>query len=130
MNSNKTQSIWEIYGLNLKNEQKPFKKFISELIEELYSIDVDVDITTPIFSDRREIEVKLLLEVWEAGALTLKQLIIALSEFIEVININDYDFTANPEIWDYRKLDGLNETMSPEDLELIEQVESELKGIE
>ena len=56
MNSNKTQSIWEIYGLNLKNEQKPFKKFISELIEELYSIDVDVDITTPIFSDRREIE--------------------------------------------------------------------------
>ena len=128
MNSNKTQSIWEIYGLNLKNEQKPFKKFISELIEELYSIDVDVDITTPIFSDRREIEVKLLLEVWEAGALTLKQLIIALSEFIEVININDYDFTANPEIWDYRKLEGLSETMSEEDIKLIEEVESQLKG--
>ena len=54
--------------------------------------------------------------------------IIALSEFIEVININDYDFTANPEIWDYRKIEGLSETMSGEDIKLIEEVESQLKG--
>ena len=130
MNSDKTKSIWEIYTLNLRNEQKPFKKFIQELIEELYSILVDVDISTPIFSDRREIEVKLLIDVWDAGALTLKQFITALADYLPIIDLNDYDFTANPEIWDYRKLDGLNETMSPEDLELIEQVESELKGIE
>ena len=130
MNSDKTKSIWEIYTLNLRNEQKPFKKFIQELIEELYSILVDVDISTPIFSDRREIEVKLLIDVWDAGALTLKQFITALADYLPIIDLNDYDFTANPEIWNYRKLDGLNETMSPEDLELIEQVESELKGIE
>lgn len=130
MNSDKTKSIWEIYTLNLRNEQKPFKKFIQELIEELYSILVDVDISTPIFSDRREIEVKLLIDVWDAGALTLKQFITALADYLPIIDLNDYDFTTNPEIWNYRKIDSLNETMSPADLELIEQVESELKGIE
>ena len=64
----------------------------------------------------------------QLAIICLKQLIIALSEFIEVININDYDFTANPEIWDYRKLEGLSETMSEEDIKLIEEVESQLKG--
>ena len=53
-----------------------------------------------------------------------------ITDYLPIIDLNDYDFTTNPEIWDYRKLDGLNETMSPADLELIEQVESELKGIE
>ncbi|WP_407375140.1 hypothetical protein [Methanobrevibacter sp.] len=127
MNSDKTKSIWEIYTLNLRNEQKPFKQWICELIDELYSIDVNVDISTPIFSDRREIEVKLISDAWNNGALTLKQYITGLAEHISVIDLNEYDFTTNPHIWEYRKLPELEAGLSEDDLRLIEEVEAQLK---
>ena len=128
-NSDKTKSIWEIYTLNLQNEQKPFKQFIRELIEELYSIPVNVEISTPIFSDRREIEVGLISQAWNDGALTLKQLIIGLSEYLKVIDLNEYDFTVNTEVWDYRKIDN-PQNISEDDLALIDEVEAQLNEIQ
>ena len=129
MNSNKTQSIWEIYTLNLQNKQKPVKLYIHELLMELYSLDIDVNITTPIFSDRREIEVKLLTDTWNNGGLTLKQYVTGLSEYIDVIDLNDYDFTKYPEIWDYRKIPELSSGLSEDDLALIEEVEAQLNEV-
>ena len=129
MNSDKTKSIWEIYTLNLRNEQKPFRLFIKELIKDLYNLNINVEVATPIFTDRRETEVKLLIDIWNAGAITLKQFITGLSNFLDYIDLNDYDFTINPEIWDYRKIDGLNDSMSPDDLALIEQVEAQLNAV-
>lgn len=129
MNSDKTKSIWQIYNLNLMNEQKPFKIFIKELVEELYSLDVNVEITTPIFSDMREVEVKLINDAWMNGALTLKQYITGLSEYISVIDLNEYDFTVNPDLWSFRKIPELQETMSVEDEELIRNIEAQLSGL-
>ena len=129
MNSNKTQSIWEIYTLNLQNEQTPFKLFIRELIQDLYGIEVNVEISTPIFSDRREIEVGLISQAWNDGALTLKQFVTGLSEYLKVIDLNEYDFTINPEIWDYRKIDN-PQNISPDDLALIDEVEAQLNEIQ
>ena len=129
MNSDKTKSIWEIYTLNLQNKQKLIIQFIHELLEELYSLDINVNITTPIFSDRREIEVKLLTDTWNNGALTLKQYITGLSDYITVIDLNDYDFNKNPEIWEYRKIPELTTGLSADDLEMIESIESQLKEV-
>ena len=129
MNSDKTKSIWEIYTLNLRNEQKPFRLFIKELIKDLYNFDVDVEVSTPIFTDRRETEVKLLIDIWNAGAITLKQFITGLSNFLDYIDLNDYDFTINPEVWDYRKIPELTSTLSDDDLALIEQVEAQLNEV-
>ena len=129
MNSDKTKSIWEIYTLSLENKQIPIKKFIKELLYELYSLDIDVEITTPIFSDRREVEIKLHSQAWNDGALTLKQYIVALSKFLDSIDLNDYDFTVNPEVWEYRKIPELSETMSEEDSELIRNIEAQLEGL-
>ena len=129
MNSSKTESIWEIYTSNLKTEQRPFKLFIKELIYELYNIQVDVDISIPIFTDKRESEIKILSQAWNDGALTLQQYITGLSEYITVINLDDYDFTTNPEIWSYRKLPELTETIPVDDLKLIEEIESQLNNI-
>ena len=130
MNSDKTKSIWEIYTLNLKNEQNPYKLFIAELIYELYDLRVDVDISLPIFSDRREIETGLLSQAWNDGALTLKQFITGLSEYLNVIDLNDYDFTKNPSVWEYRKIPELYDTMNPDDLALIEEVERQLNEVQ
>ena len=127
MNSNKTQSIWEIYTLNLRNEQKKWKQFINELIFELYGMDLTVDIDVPIFSDRREIEVKLLIDAWKEGALTLEQYITGLSEYINVINLDDYDFTVNRGVWEYRNLNI--DDVNPNDEVLIDEVEKQLNEL-
>ena len=129
MNSNKTQAIWEIYSLSLKQEQKKWKQLIKELIYALYGIDVKVEMTTPDFSDNRETEVDLIIKSFEAGALNLQQLIEALSEYIPIINLNDYDFTVNRDIWEFRKLQGLYETADPEALQEVEQIEALINEI-
>lgn len=129
MNSNKTQAIWEIYSLSLKQEQKKWKQLIEELIYALYGIDVNVEMTTPDFSDNRETEVDLIIKSFEAGALNLQQLIEALSEYIPIINLNDYDFTVNRDIWEFRKLQGLFETADPEALQEVEQIEALINEI-
>ena len=127
MNSNKTQSIWEIYTLNLRNEQKKWKQFLNELLFELYGMDLTVDIDVPIFSDRREIEVKLLIDAWKEGALTLEQYITGLSEYINVINLDDYDFTVNRGVWEYRNLNI--DDINPDDEVLIDEVEKQLNEL-
>ena len=129
MNSTKTQSIWEIYTINLRNKQKPVKLFIHELLLELYGLSINVEIDTPIFSDRREIEIKLLSDTWNNGALTLKQYVTGLSEFITVIDLNDYDFTKNPEVWEYRKIPELSLSLNPEDAAMIDEIEAQLNEI-
>ena len=127
MNSNKTHSIWEIYTLNLRNEQKKWKQFLNELLFELYGMDLTVDIDVPIFSDRREIEVKLLIDAWKEGALTLEQYITGLSEYINVINLDDYDFTVNRDVWEYRNLNI--DDINPDDEVLIDEVEKQLNEL-
>lgn len=129
MNSDKTKSIWEIYTLNLQNEQRIFKIFIAELIYDLYSLPVTVDIDTPIFSDRREIEVKILSDAWNDGALTLGQYVTGLSDYLNVIDINDYDFNRNPEIWSYRKIPELSTDINPDELALLDEIEEQLNAI-
>lgn len=127
MNSNKTQAIWEIYSLSLKQEQKKWKQLIKELIYALYNIEVTVEMTTPDFSDNRETEVNLIVQAWDSGALNLQQLIEALSEYIPVINLNDYDFTVNRDVWEYRKISM--ETLDPEALKEVEQIEALINEI-
>ena len=129
MNSDKTKSIWEIYTLNLRNKHKPAKLFIKELIKELYSLDVDVEIATPLFSNTRETEIKLHSQAWNDGAINLKQYVTALSEYLTVIDLNEYDFKKNPEIWEYRKIPELNQALSEDDLATIEAIEAQLRGV-
>lgn len=129
MNSNKTSSLWEIYTLNLKTEQIRVKEFIKELIFDLYSIPVSVDIEVPIFADRREIEINNLLNEWNNGILTLKQTIIGLSEYTSVINLNEYDFTINEDLWSFRKIEGYYDLLNEADLAQLELIEGELNEI-
>ena len=63
------------------------------------------------------------------GALTLKQYITGLSEYISVIDLNEYDFTVNPDLWSFRRIPELQETMSVEDEELIRNIEAQLSGL-
>ena len=129
MNSNKTQSIWEIYTLDLATEQSRIKEFIKELIYELYSLKVEVEIELPIFSDRREIEINNILNEWDKGILTLKQTITALAEYTDVIDLNEYDFTVNEDLWDYRNIQGLYDLLNEVDMLKLDEVENNINNL-
>lgn len=129
MNSNKTQSIWEIYTLDLATEQSRIKEFIRELIYELYTLKVEVEIELPIFSDRREIEINNILNEWDKGVLTLKQTITALAEYTDVIDLNDYDFTINEDLWDYRNIQGLYDLLNEVDMLKLDEVENDINSL-
>ena len=51
----------------------------------------------------------------------------ALSDYIPIINLNDYDFTVNRDIWEYRKLSM--DTLDPEALQEVEQIEALINEI-
>ena len=129
MNSNKTQSIWEIYTLDLATEQQKIKEFIKELIYELYTIRVSVKIELPVFSDRREIEINNILNEWDKGVLTLRQTIEALSEYTSVIDLNTYDFSKNEDLWDYRQIQGYYELLNEVDLLKLDDIENQIDAL-
>ena len=64
-----------------------------------------------------------------SAALTLKQFITGLSEYISVINLDEYDFTVKPELWEFRKIPELQDTISVEDEEIIRNIEAQLSGL-
>ena len=129
MNSNKTQSIWEIYTLDLRTEQSRIKEFIKELVYEIYEIKVDVEIEVPIFSDRREIEINNILSQWQNGVLTLRQTIEGLSEYTNVIDLNNYDFSVNEDLWDYRQIQGYYELLNEVDMLKLDEVEDDINSL-
>ena len=129
MNSNKTQSIWEIYTLDLRTEQSRIKEFIKELVYEIYEIKVDVEIEVPIFSDRREIEINNLINQWQNGVLTLRQTIEGLSEYTNVIDLNNYDFSVNEDLWDYRQIQGYYELLNEVDMLKLDEVEDDINSL-
>ena len=101
----------------------------SLLRNELYTINVDVEIELPIFSDRREIEINTILNQWDKGVLTLRQTIEALAEYTSVIDLNSYDFTQNEDLWDYRQIQGYYELLNEVDLLKLDEVENQLDAI-
>ena len=79
MNSQKSNTIYEIYTKALTNEQMPFEVEINKFNKKYFKYAGIVDIETPIFSDKKEIEVASILQLWNNGILTLGETIKAIS---------------------------------------------------
>ena len=130
MNSNQSSNVFEIYTLNIKQEQRKYKEFISDLVSYLYGIKVDVDIQVPKFSETTRNKVDILNSIWERGGLTLKDYITSLAnELDNVIDLNDYDFRVDAELWNYRNIPGLYDNLDPSHQEELDQIESVLNDL-
>ena len=75
MNSNKSDVIYEVYTKSLENEQMPFEIAISKFNRKYFNFDATVNIETPIFSDKKELEVDMILKLFNNGLLTIGQAI-------------------------------------------------------
>lgn len=79
MNSNKSDTIYEIYTKSLENEQLPFEIEINKFNRKYFKYNGVVDIETPIFSDKKDVEVGSILNLFNNGILTLGETIKAIS---------------------------------------------------
>lgn len=81
MNSQKSNTIYEIYTKSLENEQLPFEIEINKFNRKYFKYEGVVDIETPIFSDKKDVEVNSILNLFNNGILTLGETIKAVSVY-------------------------------------------------
>ena len=75
MNSQKSNTIYEIYTKELNNNQIPFEIIINKFNKKYFDYTGLVDIETPIFSDKKELEVNNIITLFNNGLITLGEAI-------------------------------------------------------
>lgn len=85
MNSNKSDTIWEIYTKVLETEQMPFESIINKFNRKYFKFTGIVDISIPIFSDKKQIEIKNIIDLFDTGLMTLGEAITKLKQFVPEI---------------------------------------------
>ena len=88
MNSNKSDVIYEVYTKSLENEQMPFEIQVNKFNRKYFNYTGVCNIETPIFSDKKEIEVDLILKLFNNGMLTIGQSINAISILYPHLDMN------------------------------------------
>lgn len=133
MNSTRDQSVWEIYTKDLGTFQKPLNKKIEQFIYLTKGVKGKINITTPIFSDTIEIETNRIHEAWNNAGLTLQQYLTALSEYLPVIKLEEYDFTVNTGLWNARYYNGQpfgDTALNDSQIEEFNNINNMISGLE
>ena len=87
MNSNKTDSIWEIYTKELTSLQFIYEGEITRFNLKYFEVETLVDLELPIFSDRKQIEIQNTIQLFNIGLLTLNQALELLQKYYPDIDL-------------------------------------------
>ena len=93
----------------MENEQLPFEIEINKFNKKYFKYNGVVDIETPIFSDKKDVEVGAILNLFNNGILTLGETIKAVSPYYPKLqlNVNETNPLFNERYYNGRLL-GLN----------------------
>jgi len=94
MNSNKTDAIWEIYTISLNQEQYKNELIIDKFDQIFFGIDASLDIETPVFTDKKQIELQNIVLLTEKGLITLGQSVLYLMSIMPDIDFSKIDLEA------------------------------------
>lgn len=111
MNSNKTDTIWEIYTLSLEKEQYYFELEVDEfsrkyILPEDSKFVFECNMETPIFTDKRNTEIQTTIAVFKEGLLTIGQAIERLKEYFPELDWEKID--TNTPMMNERYMNGHN----------------------
>lgn len=93
MNSHKSDSIWEIYTITLNDEQLPYELLIQEFNKIFFKITAEVDMDTPMFTDKRETEIQNTINLFNNGLITLGQAINRLQKLLPDLDFEEIELT-------------------------------------
>lgn len=97
MNSNKTQTLYEIYTLDLETYQYPIEQEINTFNADFFNCITSCDIKTPNFADTKETKVNTIINIYSCGIITLKQAIDMITSLYPEFDWSDVDFN-DPEL--------------------------------
>ena len=107
MNSNKTNTLYKIYGKELNNKQRPIENLMRVFNKKFFDFDGFAEIETPVFVDDKETEVAITLNLFNNGLITLGQAINKVfSLFPEFSNYLDEPIDYNNPIYSERMYHG------------------------
>lgn len=116
MNSNKTNTLYKIYTIELNNRQRPIEKKMQQFNREYFGFDGLCSIETPVFVDDKEIEAGNIINLFNNGLITLGQAIRKVGNIYSEFNDLELD-EANP-VYNERYYNGnplgFNETPEQE----------------
>lgn len=92
LNSNKSNSLYEIYTLDLETYQYPIEYEISLFNELFFNITSTCDIKTPVFADNKETQVNTIVSLFSVGIISLKQAISMVAALYPEEDWSDVDF--------------------------------------
>jgi len=104
MNSNKTNTLYKIYSLELNNSQRPIEKDMRKFNKKYFKNNDKVEIVTPVFIDEKDIETDTTIKSFNNGLITFGQAIKKLQSIYPEYNEIDIDFD-NP-IYNERYYNG------------------------
>ena len=81
MNSNKTSTLWEIYTKELESLQIVYENIIDDFNCKYFQIQTYTNIGTPIFTDKKQIEVASTIQLFDMGLLTLGEAITNIKKY-------------------------------------------------
>ena len=91
MNSNKTNTLYKIYSLELNNQQRPLEKNMQQFNRKYFKENNRVEIITPVFVDEKNIEAQTTINLFNTGLITLGQAISRTQSIYPEFNIEDFD---------------------------------------
>ena len=89
MNSNKTNTLWNIYNKELESIQRIYEAEIHNFNLDYFDIETIVDLTLPIFVDIKQIEIDNMLKIFDSGLLTLNQALVIVRRLYPDLEIED-----------------------------------------
>lgn len=103
MNSNKTSTLWEIYTKELESMQIIYENMINDFNYKYFQIETYTNIGTPIFSDKKQIEILSTIQLFDAGLLTLGQAIENIKQYYPELS---FDVNQNNPLYSERYYHG------------------------
>ena len=114
MNSNKTNTLYKIYAMELENRQRPIENMINIFNVNYFDFEGKININTPQFVDEKETEAQTTINLFNAGLITLGQAIMKVQkiygDFAE-IEINETNPIYNERFYNGQPL-GFNNASS------------------
>lgn len=106
MNSNKTNTLYKIYTIELNNRQRPLEKQMRQFNSEFFGINEKVEIETPVFVDDKEIEANNTINLFNNGLITLGQAVEKVAGIYPEFNNSDLIKNMDNPVYNERYYNG------------------------
>ncbi|PAV08098.1 hypothetical protein [Methanosphaera cuniculi] len=89
MNSNKSETIYEVYNKSLMLQQSFFKQIINRFNHVYLGVHSDIVMGLPEFVEKTSSQTDMIMQLWDKGLLTLRQAVQEIGDILPNIDLDE-----------------------------------------